>query len=110
MSAFFQAIVALLSKTLQSRKFWAAVAASGPFAAAGDWHGFSYVWMAYAGIQGAVDGMAVLGAKKPVSVNPPASQDPVPDGVPEALDPEITSPMDLPESAIKTHPPDQEAE
>ena len=108
MSAFFQAILAFLAKTFQSRKFWAAVAASTPSAAAGDWHGFSLIWMAYAGIQGAVDGMAVLGAKKPVSINPPQAEA-VPDGVPEALDPEITSPMDLPESAIKTHPP-KEAE
>jgi hypothetical protein len=42
-------------ETLTSRKFWAAVASSLPFALAQDWTSFAYVWMTYAGIQGAVD-------------------------------------------------------
>lgn len=55
---------AFLHKTLTSRKFWAAVAASIPFAQAGDWNSFAMVWMAYAGIQGAVDGLEAHGAKR----------------------------------------------
>ena len=39
-----------LLKTLTSRKFWASVAASAPFALAGDFENFALVWMAYAGI------------------------------------------------------------
>ena len=45
-------------KALSSRKFWAAVAASGPFAIAGDWNSFAAVWMGYAGIQGGVDAVS----------------------------------------------------
>ncbi len=44
-----------LQKTLTSRKFWAAVTSSVPFAIAGDWTSFATVWMTYAGIQGGVD-------------------------------------------------------
>lgn len=53
-----------LHKTLTSRKFWAAVASSIPFAMAEDWQSFAMVWMAYAGIQGAVDGLEVMGSKR----------------------------------------------
>lgn len=52
--------IAFLKKTLTSRKFWAAVAASTPYAVAGDWAGFSNVWLIYAGIQGSVDAVAVF--------------------------------------------------
>lgn len=54
-----------LVKTLTSRKFWAAVASSIPFALAHDWQSFAMVWMAYAGIQGVVDTTAHF--KKPES-------------------------------------------
>jgi hypothetical protein len=59
-------IRSFLSKTLSSRKFWAAVTASIPFASAGDWQSFSVVWMSYAGIQGAVDGLEAHGARRGV--------------------------------------------
>jgi hypothetical protein len=52
---FKDAVLQLVLKTIQSRKFWAAVAASIPFAIAKDWANFSAVWMVYTGIQGAVD-------------------------------------------------------
>ena len=58
---------AFLSKALSSRKFWAAVAASISFAMAHDWVNFAYVWMAYAGIQGAVDGAEHLGKREPTT-------------------------------------------
>ena len=64
--------MSLLAKTLHSRKFWAAVAASGPFAMAQDWNSFAYGWMAYAGIQGAVDASEGLGAKKAAVAPEPA--------------------------------------
>lgn len=53
-----------LTKTLTSRKFWAALAAAISFAAAGDWQSFAYVWMTYAGIQGAVDASERVGSAK----------------------------------------------
>ncbi len=56
-------ITDLILKTLKSRKFWAAVAASVPLATAGNWHDFAIVWMAYAGIQGAVDACEKLPSK-----------------------------------------------
>jgi hypothetical protein len=55
-----------LRKTLTSRKFWASVAASAPFALAGDFENFALVWMAYAGIQGAVDASEGVGTKRAV--------------------------------------------
>ena len=54
----------LLKKTLGSRKFWATVAASIPFALANDWQSFAYCWMAYAGIQGSVDAVGMLPSKR----------------------------------------------
>lgn len=54
----------LLQKTLTSRKFWAAVAASVPLALAHDWQDFAIVWIAYAGIQGAVDSCEALPSKR----------------------------------------------
>ena len=62
-----------LVKTLTSRKFWAAVASSMPFAIAQDWESFAYVWMAYAGIQGVVDGAASF--KKPDALPAAPSSD-----------------------------------
>lgn len=59
-----QHIADFIHKTLTSRKFWAAVAASVPFAQAGDWNSFAYVWMGYAGIQGAVDASERVGTGK----------------------------------------------
>jgi hypothetical protein len=55
-----------IHKTLTSRKFWAAVTASAPFAQIGDWNSFSMVWVAYAGIQGAVDASEGLGSKRAI--------------------------------------------
>ena len=49
-----------IHKTITSRKFWAAVAASVPLALARDWQNFAVVWIAYAGIQGAVDAAQVF--------------------------------------------------
>lgn len=60
-------LISLLAKTLHSRKFWAAVAASIPFAMNHDWQSFALVWMSYAGIQGAVDASEVVGAKKAIN-------------------------------------------
>lgn len=50
-----------ITKALSSRKFWAAVAASVPFALAQQWDQFAQVWLVYIGAQGAVD---VAGAIK----------------------------------------------
>ena len=72
MKRLIDGITSLLAKTLHSRKFWAAVAAAGPFAAIGDWNSFAYVWMTYAGIQGAVDASEGLGAKKSAVAPEPA--------------------------------------
>jgi len=58
-----------LRKTLTSRKFWASVAASAPFALAGDFENFALVWMAYAGIQGAVDASEGVGTKRAVEAS-----------------------------------------
>lgn len=55
---------AFLTKTLSSRKFWAAVASSVPFAMAHDWHAFACVWMGYASIQGGVDVAEKLSKRK----------------------------------------------
>ncbi len=52
---FNNRVVLFLEKTLMSRKFWAAVAASIPFALAGDWPNFAYVWVGYFTVQGIVD-------------------------------------------------------
>lgn len=49
-----------IHKTITSRKFWAAVAASIPLAFSHDWQDFAVVWIAYAGIQGAVDAAQVF--------------------------------------------------
>jgi len=46
---------AFIHKTITSRKFWAALTASIPFAVVGDWDSFAKVWMAYAFVQGGVD-------------------------------------------------------
>jgi len=53
-------IKSFIHKTITSRKFWAAVAASVPLALARDWQNFAIVWIAYAGIQGAVDAAQVF--------------------------------------------------
>lgn len=53
-----------LQKTLTSRKFWAAVAASVPLAFDESWKEFAMIWIAYAGIQGAVDSFEALPTKK----------------------------------------------
>jgi hypothetical protein len=53
-----------LQKTLTSRKFWAAVAASVPLAFDSSWREFAMIWIAYAGIQGAVDSFEALPTKK----------------------------------------------
>ena len=53
-------IKAFIHKTLTSRKFWAAVAASAPLALDHNWQDFAIVWIAYAGIQGAVDAAQVF--------------------------------------------------
>ena len=67
-----------IHKTLTSRKFWAAVTASAPFAQIGDWNSFSMVWMAYAGIQGAVDASEGLGSKRAIdTLTEPAADAPV---------------------------------
>lgn len=63
MKALLDNVVSFLSKTLTSRKFWAAVSASVPFLLAHDWDKFAQVWIAYAGIQGVVDAADKL--KKP---------------------------------------------
>lgn len=55
MKNLFEEIGDFLQKTLTSRKFWAAAAASSPFAVSGDWVSFAKVWVAYFTIQGAVD-------------------------------------------------------
>jgi hypothetical protein len=68
MKRLLDGLTSLLAKTLHSRKFWAAIAASGPFSAIGDWSSFAYVWMTYAGIQGAVDASEGLGARKATAV------------------------------------------
>lgn len=60
MTTVLKHIAAFLKKTLTSRKFWAAVAASIPFATSGDWEHFAQVWVAYAGIQGVVDAAAKM--------------------------------------------------
>jgi hypothetical protein len=78
-----------LRKTLTSRKFWASVAASAPFALAGDFDNFALVWMAYAGIQGAVDASEGVGTKRAVEaltapLHAPAS--PAPRLSPEQVD------------------------
>ncbi len=75
-----------LLKTLTSRKFWASVAASAPFALAGDFENFALVWMAYAGIQGAVDASEGVGTKRAVEAltAPPRA----PDSQPPRLSPE----------------------
>lgn len=57
-------------KTVNSRKFWASVAASGPFAVAGDWENFAMVWMAYAGIVGGVDAAERVGVAKTAKEEP----------------------------------------
>jgi len=67
MKRVIDGLVSLLAKTLHSRKFWAAVAASGPFAMAQDWNSFAMVWMAYLGVQGVVDASEGLGARKAVT-------------------------------------------
>lgn len=66
MKRTFDGLVSLLAKSLHSRKFWAAVAASAPFAAVQDWTNFSYVWCGYVGVLGAVDAAEGHGAKKAV--------------------------------------------
>ena len=75
-----------LKKTLTSRKFWAAVTASVPFAMAGDFENFAMVWMAYAGIQGAVDASEGVGSKKAGDTLPynvgEEDKDVIPKGVP----------------------------
>mgnify|MGYP003643537933 FL=1 len=53
-----------LQKTLTSRKFWAAVAASAPLAIDQSWREFAVIWIAYAGIQGAVDSCEALPSKR----------------------------------------------
>lgn len=53
-----------LQKTLTSRKFWAAVAASAPLAIDQSWREFAMIWIAYAGIQGAVDSFEALPSKR----------------------------------------------
>lgn len=54
-----------LRETLASKKFWAAVASSIPFAVERDWVSFAYVWMGYAGIQGLVDAAHHLSLPSP---------------------------------------------
>jgi hypothetical protein len=77
---------AILTKTLHSRKFWASVIASIPFLLLGDWYSFAYVWMAYTGIQGAVDGIGHF--KKP---------GPLPDqAIPDQVSSEDTKPIEVP--------------
>jgi hypothetical protein len=56
-------IKSFIHNTITSRKFWAAVAASVPLALARDWQNFAIVWIAYAGIQGAVDAAQVFPAR-----------------------------------------------
>jgi len=60
-------VTQFLLKTLTSRKFWAAVAASLPFALNEDWTNFALVWMSYAGIQGAVDASERVGTQKAIT-------------------------------------------
>lgn len=52
-----------IHKTATSRKFWAAVAAALPLALDHNWQDFAVVWIAYAGIQGAVDVAQVFPAR-----------------------------------------------
>jgi len=56
-------------KTFTSRKFWAAVASSIPFAIAGDWNSFAYVWMGYASILGTKEAVESIGSKTTHVVN-----------------------------------------
>jgi hypothetical protein len=57
-------LAGFLRKTLTSRKFWAAVGASVPFAMVGNWQSFALVWCGYLTVQGAVDAVERVGAEK----------------------------------------------
>lgn len=60
-----QTVAQKLRETLTSRKFWAAVASSVPFALAGDWQSFGMVWMTYAGIIGMGEAAHLLSLPSP---------------------------------------------
>jgi hypothetical protein len=64
LSRIFMPPILLCEKSFASRKYWAAVVASVPFAYHEAWQFFALVWMFYAAVQGFVDAFERVGAEK----------------------------------------------